>query len=252
MHEYTINTKDLKTWILGDEPRDDFFSANREGLISIPGYVGLYFVGVAIGRFIYSTCHLHATSSIDLNMKLSFFEMKGQYIGPLPSLYIKLFMISALIYLAILSCGIQISRRLANVGYCMWIVVLTTALLSFLVFIQFVLELMNIANWVSDGDNVWIEYKMKTSKNLSVKHVESKKEENNEDVYRKSLEIFDAVNYNGLFFFLISNVMTGVVNMLMYTLYVKQSLALLILIIYMAVNIFSVLILYRLKIPIKL
>ncbi|XP_018051147.1 PREDICTED: phosphatidylinositol-glycan biosynthesis class W protein-like isoform X1 [Atta colombica] len=255
MHEYTINTKDLKTWILGDEPRDDFFSANREGLISIPGYVGLYFVGVAIGRFIYSTCHLHATSSIDLNMKLSFFEMKGQYIGPLPSLYIKLFMISALIYLAILSCGFKISRRLANVGYCMWIVVLTTALLSFLVFIQFVLELMNIANWVSDGDNVWIEYKMKTSKNLSVnlkKHVESKKEENNEDIYRKSLEIFDAVNYNGLFFFLISNVMTGVVNMLMYTLYVKQSLALLILIIYMAVNIFSVLILYRLKIPIKL
>ncbi|XP_018306914.1 phosphatidylinositol-glycan biosynthesis class W protein [Mycetomoellerius zeteki] len=255
MHEYIMNTKDLKTLVLRDEPRDDFFSANREGLISIPGYVGLYFVGVAIGRFIHSTYHLHATSSINFNIKLSLFKVKGYYVGPLSLLNFKLFMISALIYFAILFCNFKISRRLANAGYCLWIVALTTALLSFLVFIQFLLELLNIISWPSDRGNVWIRYKMKMSKNLPVnlkKHVKSEKEENIEDVYRKSLEIFDAVNYNSLFFFLISNIMTGIVNMLMYTLYAKQSVALLILIIYMAVNILSVLILYRLKIPIKL
>ncbi|EFN68717.1 GPI-anchored wall transfer protein 1 [Camponotus floridanus] len=40
MHEYIMTTKGLSTWVLGDAPRDDFFSANREGLVSVPGYVG--------------------------------------------------------------------------------------------------------------------------------------------------------------------------------------------------------------------
>ncbi|KMQ95101.1 phosphatidylinositol-glycan biosynthesis class w [Lasius niger] len=40
MHEYIMSTKGLKTWVLRDGPRIDFFSANREGLVSVPGYVG--------------------------------------------------------------------------------------------------------------------------------------------------------------------------------------------------------------------
>jgi len=251
MHEYTMSTKGLKTWVLRDGPRDDFFSANREGLISVPGYVGLYFVGVAIGRLIHSTYqNSHTRSNMNISVKLYGFEFGVRYNESM-LLCIKLLLISAQTYIAILFCDFKISRRLANAGYCMWIVVLTTAILSLLLLVEIVLDITNCA--VSEP---CIESKTeRLRKNLRLnlkKHVESDREENNECIIRRSLEIFEAVNYNGLFFFLVSNIMTGVVNMSMYTLYAKQSIALLILIIYMAVNIFSALILYRLKISIKL
>lgn len=251
MHEYTMSTKGLKTWVLRDGPRDDFFSANREGLISVPGYVGLYFIGVAIGRLIHSTYqNSHTRSSMNISIKLYGFEFGVRYNESM-LLCIKLSLISAQTCIAKLFCDFQISRRLANVGYCMWIVILTTTLLSFLLLAEILLDIMDCAIKESRVENKPEKLRKNLRLNLK-KHVESEKEENDECVIRRSLEIFDAVNYNGLFFFLISNVLTGLVNMSIYTLYAKQSVAVLILIIYMAVSIFSALILYRLKIPIKL
>lgn len=251
MHEYTMSTKDLRAWVLRDGPRDDFLSANREGLISIPGYVGLYFIGVAIGRLIHSTYqNSHARSNMNISVKLYGFEFGVRYNESM-LLCIKLSLISAQICIATLFFDFQISRRLANAGYCMWIVILTTTLLSFLLLVEIVLDIIDSA--INESR---IESKTeKSRKNLRLnlrKHVESEKDENDEYAIRRSLEIFDAVNYNGLFFFLVSNVMTGLVNVSVYTLYAKQLVALLILIVYMAVSIFSALILYRLKIPIKL
>ncbi|XP_011167983.1 uncharacterized protein At4g17910 [Solenopsis invicta] len=251
MHEYTMSNKGLKAWVLSDESRDDFFSANREGLISVPGYVGLYFVGVAIGRLIHSTYqNSHTKLNMNISVKLYGVEF-GMCYNESMLLYIKLFLISALTCIVALYCDFEISRRLANAGYCMWIVILTTTLLGFLLLVEIVLDIINSA--ISEP---CIESKMeRLRKNLRLnlkKHVENERKENDECAIRKSLEIFDAVNYNGLFFFLVSNVITGLVNMSVYTLYAKQSVALLILIIYMAVNILSALILYRLKIPIKL
>lgn len=251
MHEYTMSTKGLKTWVLRDGPRDDFLSANREGLISIPGYVGLYFVGVAIGRLIHSTYqNSHARSNMNVSVKLYGFEFGVRYNESM-LLCIKLSLISALTCIATYFFDFQISRRLANAGYCVWIVILTTTLLSFLLLVEIVLDIIDSAINAS-----CVESKTeKSRKNLRLnlrKHVGSEREENDECAIRRSLEIFDAVNYNGLFFFLVSNVITGLVNVSVYTLYTEQSVALLILIVYMAVSIFSALVLYRLKIPIKL
>lgn len=251
MHEYTMGTKGLEAWVLRDGPRDDFFSANREGLISVPGYVGLYFVGVAVGRLIHSTYqNSHARSGMNVSVKLHGFEFGIRYNESM-LLCIKLCLISALTCVAILFCDFKISRRLANAGYCMWIVILTTTLLSFLLLVEVVLDITNCA--ISEPCVESKTERMRKSLRLNLKkHVESEREESNECVIRRSLEICDAVNYNGLFFFLVSNVLTGIVNMSVHTLYAEQSVALLILIIYMAVSIISALILYRLKIPIKL
>ncbi|KAL6263341.1 hypothetical protein P5V15_006139 [Pogonomyrmex californicus] len=253
MHEYTMSTKGLKTWVLGDGPRDDFFSANREGLISIPGYIGLYFLGVAIGRLIHSTYrNSHITPNMTISVKLYGFEIEASYNESM-LLCIKLSLISAKACIATLFCNayFKISRRLANAGYCMWIVTLTATLLTLLLLVEIVLDITNYAV----GDPCIENKTERLRKNLRLnlkKHVEIEREENKECAIRRSLEIFDAVNYNGLFFFLISNVITGLVNMLMYTLYAKQSVALLILITYMAISILSTLILYRLQVPIKL
>lgn len=252
MHEYTMNTKGLKTWVLQDGSRDDFFSANREGLISVPGYVGLYFIGVAIGRLIHSTYqNSHARSNMNISLKLYDLVVFNAYYNESVLLCIKLLLISIQTGIAVVICDFEVSRRLANAGYCMWIVILTTALLGFLLLMEMVLDLINYELSEPCIESKTEELRKNLRLNLK-KHVESEREENTESVISRSLEIFDAVNYNGLFFFLVSNIMTGIVNMLVYTLYATQSVALLILIVYMAVNILSVLILYRLKISIKL
>ncbi|TGZ51875.1 phosphatidylinositol-glycan biosynthesis class W protein [Temnothorax longispinosus] len=255
MHEYTMSFKDLKTWILAwDGPRDDFISANREGLISVPGYVGLYFVGVAIGRLIHSTYQSsHTRSNMNISLKLYGYEFGMGYTHCNESmlLCIKLSLISAQTCITTLFCDFKISRRLANAGYCMWIVILATILLSLLLLVELVLDVIDCAINESSIESKTEKLRKNLRLNLK-KHGESEREENDECVIRRSLEIFDAINYNGLFFFLVSNVMTGLVNMSIHTLYTKQLVALLILIIYMAVSIVSTLILYRLKIPIKL
>jgi len=251
MHEYTMSTKGLKTWVLQDGPRDDFFSANREGLISVPGYVGLYFVGVAIGRLIHSTYqNSHTRSNMSISVKLYGFEFGLRYNESM-LLCIKLALISVQTCIATLFCDFKISRRLANAGYCMWIVILTTAILTFLLLVEIVLDIIDCAINESCTENKTERLRKNLRLDLK-KHVKNETEENDECVIRRSLEIFDAVNYNGLFFFLVTNVMTGFINMSVYTLYAKQSVALLILIIYMAVSILLALIFYRLKIPIKL
>lgn len=253
MHEYIMSTKGLKTWVLRDSPRDDFFSANREGLVSVPGYVGLYFIGVAVGRLIHSTYqNSHTKLNMNISVKLYGFEFEASYNESM-LLCIKLSLISAQACIATLLCDSysKISRRLANAGYCMWILTLTTTLLTLLLLVEIVLDITNYA--ASEPCNN--SKTKKLSKNLRLhlkKNVESDKKENKECVVKRSLEICDAVNYNGLFFFLLSNVLTGLVNMLVYTLYAKQLVAVLILIIYMAISIFSTLILYRLQISVKL
>jgi len=254
MHEYIMSTKGLKQWVLGDSPRDNFISANREGLVSVPGYIGLYFIGIAIGRLIHST---YQSPRIKLNtnfsVKLCDIEFEASYNESM-LLCIKLSLISAQACIAMLVCEtyFKVSRRLANIGYCMWILTLTTALLTLLLLSEIMLDIINYAMGEPLSYN---ESKMKKSrKNLRLnlkKYPDNEKEENKECVIR-SLEIFEAVNYNGLFFFLFSNLTTGLVNMLVYTLYAEQLASLLIIIMYMALSVFSSLVLYRLQIAIKL
>ncbi|XP_072749216.1 uncharacterized protein [Anoplolepis gracilipes] len=253
MHEYIMSTKGLKTWVLRDGPRDDFFSANREGLVSIPGYVGLYFIGVAVGRLIHSTYqNSHTILNMNVSVKLYGLEFEASYNESM-LLCIKLSLISAQACIVTLLCDSysKVSRRLANAGYCMWILTLTTTLLTLLLFIEVVLDITNYA--ASESCNESKTKKLNKNLRLNLKkNIESDRKENKECVVKRSLEICDAVNYNGLFFFLLSNILTGLVNMLMYTLYTKQLIAVLIVITYMAIGIFSTLILYRLKIPVKL
>ncbi|EFN85562.1 GPI-anchored wall transfer protein 1 [Harpegnathos saltator] len=258
MHEYIMSTTGLKAWVLSNEPRNDFFSANREGLISIPGYVGLYFISVAVGRLIHSTYrnaereytlqHTHK----DVSVKLFGFQLDASYNESM-TLCIKLSLISAQACIATLFCDMyfNVSRRLANVGYCTWILTLTTILLTLLLLVEIVLDITDYAASESHVESKTERLRRYFRLNLK-KCVESKRDGDKECVIRRTLEIFDAINYNGLFFFLLSNLLTGLVNMSMYTLYAQQTVALSILVVYMAVSVSSILILYRLQISFKL
>lgn len=254
MHEYVLSTKGLKEWVLSNRPRNDFISANREGVVSVPGYVGLYLIGVAVGRLIHSTYHnSHAQDSLlhrhkTFHIKLFGYEFDAHYNQSM-ILCIKLSLISAQTCAATLFCDAYfgVSRRLANAGYCMWILTLGVMVLTLLLLIEIICDILIHATIDSK-----LNQKTKTCKMNVKSKRDSVADKCEKDTNKNIIEILEAVNYNGLFFFLLSNLMTGAINMLVRTLYLSHLKALLILIAYMAVNILSVLLLYRKQVQIKL
>ncbi|XP_006607152.1 uncharacterized protein At4g17910 [Apis dorsata] len=255
MHEYVLSTKGLKEWVLSNKPRDDFVSANREGVVSVPGYVGLYLIGVAIGRLIHSTYqNSQAQNPFQhklriIHIKLFGYEFDANYNESM-ILCIKLSLISAQTCAATLFCDtyFRVSRRLANAGYCMWILTLGVMILTLLLLIEIISDILVYKN-------IDLEYDQKKTK-MQKTNIKNKREtvsdKYEKNVAENTIEIFEAVNYNGLIFFLFSNLMTGGINMLVPTLYINELNAVQILIAYMAVNVLSVLLLYRKQVQIKL
>lgn len=138
--------------------RMSFLEANREGLVSISGFVSLYLMSVLIGRIMCKSRYFE-------------FEEFKSMILRLSSICITAWILT---FVSIYTTGT--SRRIANFGYITWIVSLATSTLiaSSLVF------------------DVLLKVVYNQDKCLPV--------------------IFDIVNYNGLVYFLVSNVLTGLVN----------------------------------------
>jgi phosphatidylinositol glycan class W len=224
MHEYALSTKDLKKWVLSNEHRNDLLSANREGWVSIPGYVALYLIGIALGRLIHQT-YQKTGSQLVFDIKISGYELHIGYTRSM-SLTFKLYVMANLAFFATYYCEqyFRISRRLANSGYCLWILTLSTLILTFLLMIDVILEC--ISGYIRDKSG-----KITNNKGQDDLHAK-------DNIYiEKTLDIFEIVNENGLLFFLFANVLTGTINMTMKTMRVDEPRSVAIIITYMVVNI---------------
>lgn len=113
-----------------------------------------------------------------------------------------------------------ISRKLVNAAYCFWILFIGTLMVG-LYFISQIVQ----------------EYIFRQRSNYLI-------------VY--SPLIFEAVNYNGLLFFLIGNVLTGLINLSLNTLYISNYVSLAIIVMYMFVNCLIVSIFYFKQLKFKL
>ena len=71
------------------------------------------------------------------------------------------------------------------------------------------------------------------------------------DAGRDKLCLLEAVNYNGLFYFLLANVLTGIVNLSLPTVYLSPLPAFVIVALYMVFLSFVVTFFYRRKISFK-
>lgn len=205
MHEYVLSNRGFKEWILGYAPRDNFVSANREGLASLPGYVALYLCCISIGKLIHSAYrnqiyHSKFVPAVKCSSKLV--------------LFVQLFVVFVVAWALTFSFAdtFGVSRRLVNFCYVSWIIGLSSFCLWSLMIVDF---------FVAGRRNSY------------------------------SLEMIEAINYNGLGFFLVANIMTGVINMSMKTLYVSTTRAVYILVGYTGINVLAVLALYRSRIQLK-
>lgn len=198
----------LQEWILSDTaPRTDFLSANREGIISTSGYVAIYLMAVAYSRFIKSK-----DETLLKNFQLLFKQITT----------VICFWTVTFVTKDIFLC----SRRMANLGYFLWINSLCFSILALMLFIELILFAINMSI---------IQQKKTHSYLLTI----------------LTPIIFEAINFNGLAFFLISNLLTGFVNMSIHTRACNYLTSLFILIVYMFVNCIIAFWLFKKKINIK-
>ncbi|KAL4228721.1 hypothetical protein ACF0H5_011764 [Mactra antiquata] len=193
----------------GNGSRDGIIDANREGIVSCVGFLGLYLIGVEIGTFI---------------MKRR--ETVYDHIKVL--LYISVISSTAWFLLDSVTAIQPPSRRLANSSYVVFMIGLSTFILipGLLV-------------------TIFVSY-MKKLRETRVPACGT-----NDKVMKNSSNLLEAVNYNGLAFFVVANLLTGLVNIAIDTREQSDTLAFIYLTLYMLVLCILFSLLYKYEIKVK-
>ncbi|XP_053959697.1 uncharacterized protein LOC128864186 [Anastrepha ludens] len=200
-----------------DIERDTFLRANREGILSLPGFVALYLISIVIGQ---------SLKMQDKALRHRVFIDKLRALG----------IASVVLWVLVVGCifTVSIARVTCNLGYVTWILALAVTM-AFLFIIVFHLILSTI--WpICD-----IEEDFESLLNSTV----------TTSCHENSLPaLVKAVNANGLVFFLLANVLTGAVNIYLEPSVRSDFESICILTVYMFIAISFVYLLHRLKIRI--
>ncbi|KFP98083.1 Phosphatidylinositol-glycan biosynthesis class W protein [Leptosomus discolor] len=218
LYQLILNATSLKMFILhGSDSRDTragFLNANREGLLSLFGYLAIYLASVQVGLWL-----LKCRSSVAGWIAAARFSLLLVLV-----LFVSLHASRAL--------ADPVSRRMANLSYCIWVV--AHCLTFFTCFVATDLALV-FTKLLVKGSSVpccWdVAKPPDTSKKPGREAVPVGREGELSHVC-----LISAINKNQLLFFLLANVMTGIVNILIDTIHSETALTLCILHLYMFLN----------------
>lgn len=212
--------------------RDTFINANREGFVSVLGYVSLYVSSVFIGTLL----------KIDDTSNEKRPKMRQTVNArPLAMKAIRILVLSLIFWKLTYALRdlFGVSRRLANMGYVLWVLAIATMMTAFFILLEIFYHFIafdsagakrntgNKSNNVDDDDD-------DISNNTCVPL------------------LLNAINYNGLAFFLGANLLTGLVNILFQTLLIDAASAILLLTLYMLVLCAITGLLYSYRIQLKM
>ncbi|XP_012868626.1 PREDICTED: phosphatidylinositol-glycan biosynthesis class W protein [Dipodomys ordii] len=216
LYQVFLEFTPLKKLILygtdGRGTRVGLFNANREGIMSTLGYVAIHMAGVQTGLYV-----LKNRTCIKEWIKVTCCLLLSGI-----SLFISLYIVQVNVE--------AVSRRMANLAFCIWILASSLILLVCLLLSDIILS---FAKFLVKGAVVSCSWKIiqsPTSKKQSKSPV-SEAEKN-----EVSLCLITAVNRNQLIFFLLSNVTTGLINLMVDTLHSSTLWALFVLSFYMFMN----------------
>ncbi|KAI8047874.1 GWT1-domain-containing protein [Thamnidium elegans] len=179
----------LQEWIL-NAPRIDLVSANKEGICSFFGYLGIFLIGLECGICIFQKdiSKSKLSRSIGIQEK-SDIKQLGIHLVIYSTIMWILFVVWVESY-----PGYYVSRRMANLPYTFWVIAFNLSLISLLVLAE--------------------------SRN---------------GIEGRGPAMLDAININGLFTFLLANILTGSINLSYRTLYANDFTASIINLIYMLI-----------------
>lgn len=244
LHQSLLSFTSLQEWALTAE-RINLISQNKEGIVSLPGYLAIYLIGLDTGLYIlppdpsfYARLHQKSPSSScfsppylspsspnansdpksnsrteqedDGADKRRVASTKAQAAwkekpGKLASVLGSWAILWCVGYAVLHFFGWEVSRRLANLSYVIWVAAFNTS---------FLLGYLLIHTWSTSS----------TSPRASVGSESG-----------KAPLIFSAINKNGLVVFLIANLLTGLTNLSINTIETSDPNAMIILVAYCAV-----------------
>lgn len=215
LYQLLLSTTSLKAFILhGSDGRDSrlgFLDANREGLLSLFGYLAIYLASVQVGLWL-----LQPRSCV-----------RG-WLEALRGLALALLALGVLLQLC-QACTEPVSRRMANLPFCTWVLAHCLLLLGLFLLTDLALVFTKL---LVKGASVPCCWEVVQPPDARKKH--------GVPVGRQGrlsqLCLISAINKNQLLFFLLANVMTGAVNILIDTLHSKAAFTLCILHLYMFLN----------------
>jgi len=235
-------------WIVSEAPRDNLLAANREGLFSSFGYLAIYLAGVAWGREILTT-----RGSMSELLVVARLLVLWTGIMWLSLAYSTTFFLPP-------------SRRMANYTFFTWIVAYNLTLLSLFLLLDLLVMFVGEVRLLGSSQDGTRSSRMTRAKarqgqDMTVRKLPKKTKDSTMPMEKPtpSLEcnlyrcptIYQAIDYNGLAFFLLANLATGAVNMLVATLHTEDIPAVVILGFYLAVLSLIAQILFRFNVKLK-
>lgn len=168
LYQLALSATDWQHWILS-APRIDLISANKEGISSFIGYIAIFLFGLDIGAIV-----------LEIRLQV---VVQDSGIASLTTALLKASLLEVVAYFVMKYMKVQVSRRIANAPYIMWVVAHNTT---------FVLSLALIERYFGDAP-----LQAKTAL-----------------VSRASL-LLEQINKQGLRIFLAANLLTGAINLAM-------------------------------------
>ncbi|GAA5827187.1 hypothetical protein JCM3770_003025 [Rhodotorula araucariae] len=220
LHELALRAGGLQRWAL-TAPRVSLLSQNKEGLTSFPGYLAIYILGLATGLYAlppspsFLRAHTHMRTpraEMDDKKRAKSLQPRPEKTAEwLAAAAIWWWALFALVCLVLPTAGAAtgagaragVSRRLANLAYVLWTAAFNC---TFLV-------LYLAVHLVADA----------RARAVAVRSVGP-----GARVGRRSSRppaLFEAVNKNGLAVFLLANLLTGLTNVSLRTLYASDATA---------------------------
>ncbi|XP_070699891.1 phosphatidylinositol-glycan biosynthesis class W protein [Pempheris klunzingeri] len=222
-YQFTLETSGLKAFIIHNNDREkDFLHANKEGLFSAVGYIAIYMAGVQVGLYV-----MQPRSHV------------RQWLKALCNLFLGSFVL----YAALSPCQTfvdPVSRRMANLSFCLWSVAQSLFFMSCLGVADMVLLFSKRTSGCRFVPSSW---------NWCEKQSDSVSDKKTGQMER--LCLVQAVSRNQLLFFLLANVMTGLTNSLVNTLGCSSLFSVCVLLAYMFTNCFVIHVLHLCGITVK-
>lgn len=219
-YQLALESSGLKAFIFHNTDRhSSFLHANREGVFSVFGYVAIYMAGVQVGLYL-----IQPRTRVTQWLQAIFKLLLGSFV-----LYVALYLCQTLLE--------PVSRRLANLPFCIWSVAQSLLFISCL----------GIADIVLLFSRRMLDcHSLPSSWNLSKTLMASDKKPDETEHC-----LVRAINRNQLFFFLVANVLTGLTNSVVDTLSCSSVFSVCVLLIYMFTNCFVIHVLHLCRIAVK-
>ncbi|KAG6336647.1 hypothetical protein ID866_2428 [Astraeus odoratus] len=217
LHEFLLSFAGFKNFLL-DTPRTNIISANKEGLISLLGYVSIHIMGLSIGMTV-------------LPPKPSYFRKREAYItdgkkdktnwdltAPRQTTKIaaelSAYAIVWWVLLAFIRLRLDVSRRMANLPYILWTSAFNASFILGYCLLDMFFFPTRISRLKDPSDPTGKRFILECS---------------GPESSSRAPRLLEAINKNGLVIFLVANVTTGLINLSVKTMYTSNGTALLIL-----------------------